>query len=418
MSCRLSDLFDTPIRNGLFRPTGVRGKGVKMINMGEIFAQGIIGDIEMELVPLSESEEERYLLKKGDLLFARASLADGAGKCCIFTGNEKTTFESHVIRIRINTNLADPRYYYYFLNSHVGKQLIETIVERTTASGIRSSDLANLLIPYPERKLQEKIANFGEILDRKIELNKQMNKYLEAIGKVVFRHWFVDFEFPNEEGKPYKASGGKMVYSEELDKEIPERWKPKPIDEIADFRNGLALQKFPARDGEEYLPVIKIKELRQGITESSDKANLDLPKEYIVNNGDLLFSWSGSLEVVIWCFGKGALNQHLFKVTSSKYPKWFFYYWILHYLPEYREIAAGKATTMGHIQRHHLTASQVVVPDDKTLENMNRVLSPIVERIISLKVETRFLSEVRDWLLPKLMSGKIRVSIDNKMERE
>jgi len=248
-------------------------------------------------------------------------------------------------------------------------------------------------------------------LEKRIELNQQMNRTLQEIGQAIFRRWFVDFEFPNEEDKPYKSSGGEMVHNEVLDKEIPKGWEIKPIDEIADFLNGLALQKFPARAREEYLPAVKIRELRQGITESSDRANLDVPEEYIVNDGDVLFSWSGSLEVVIWGFGKGALNQHLFKVTSSKYPKWFFYYWVNHYLPEYRQIAAGKATTMGHIQRHHLTASQVMIPDYETLERMDRLLSPILERISRTKVETKILSEIRDLLLPKLMSGKIRVPV-------
>jgi type I restriction enzyme S subunit len=262
---------------------------------------------------------------------------------------------------------------------------------------------------------QRIIAKILNALEKRIELNQQTNRTLEAIGQAIFKRWFVDFGFPNEEGKPYKSSGGEMVYNEELDEEIPTGWQVKPIDETADFLNGLALQRFPSRDGEEYLPVIKIRELRQGITEASDKANLDMPKEYVVNDGDILFSWSGSLEVVIWGFGKGALNQHLFKVTSSKYPKWFFYYWILHYLPEFRQIAAGKATTMGHIQRHHLTASQVAIPDDKTLERMDQVLGPILERTSRIRIETRLLSEIRDSLLPKLMSGKIRVPFRKKI---
>jgi type I restriction enzyme S subunit len=272
--------------------------------------------------------------------------------------------------------------------------------------------LMHITLPSPGE--QRSIAHILGTLDDKIGLNQQMNKNLENIGQTIFKRWFLDFESPNEEGKPYKSSGGEMVYNEVLDKDIPKGWETKPIDEIADFLNGLALQKFPARDGEECLPVVKIRELRQGVTESSDKANLDVPEEYVVNDGDVLFSWSGSLEVVIWGFGKGALNQHLFKVTSSKYPKWFFYYWVIHYLPEYRHIAADKATTMGHIQRHHLTASQVAVPDNKTLETMDKLFAPILEKIGRIKVETRILSEIRDLTLSKLMSGKIRVPVTNE----
>jgi len=307
-------------------------------------------------------------------------------------------------------NMGDIRFWYYFLlylqlnkmNSH------------SAVPGLNRDTVYEIRREIPEFPEQHAIANLLAILDSKTELNQRMNRTLEAVGQAVFKHWFVDFEFPNEEGKPYKSTGGKMVYNEELNSEVPEGWEVKPINEIADFLNGLALQKYPAREGEEYLPVIKIRELRQGITESSDKANLDVPKEYIVGDGDILFSWSGSLEVVIWGFGKGALNQHLFKVTSQKYPKWFFYYWLLRFLPEYRAIASDKATTMGHIQRHHLSASKVVVPDEKTLEKMDKVLSPITERRARLQIESRFLAEIRDCLLPKLMSGKIRVPISKE----
>jgi type I restriction enzyme S subunit len=301
-------------------------------------------------------------------------------------------------------------FFYFFADERIITEANNSS-EGTRMPRARWDYIERLEYPIPRLPEQRAIAKILSDLDSKAELNQGMNKTLEAIEQAIFKRWFVDFEFPNEEGKPYKSSGGKMVYNEVLDKEIPAGWHVEPIDEIADFLNGLALQKFPARDGEEYLPVIKIRELRQGVTESSDKANLEVPREYIVNDGDILFSWSGSLEVVIWGFGKGALNQHLFKVTSSKYPKWFVYQWIVHYLPEYRQIAAGKATTMGHIQRHHLTASQVTIPDSKTLERMDHLLAPILERISRTKIETRILSEIRDSLLPKLMSGKIRVPI-------
>ena len=237
-----------------------------------------------------------------------------------------------------------------------------------------------------------------------------MNKTLEFIARTIFKHWFIDFEFPNEEGKPYKSSGGEMVDSE-LGK-IPKNWTIKKLDEIAYFLNGLALQKYPAITENDYLPVIKIKEMNSGISESSDKASRDIPPEYIVHNGDVLFAWSGSLGVTIWCSGEGALNQHIFKVNSDEYLKWFFYEWLLHYLPDFIEIARDKATTMGHIQRHHLSESLVAVPDSNELEIMNNILKPIIDRIINLRVDSDILTRTRDLLLPFLLSGKIRVPLE------
>ncbi|MDP9311309.1 MAG: restriction endonuclease subunit S, partial [Chloroflexota bacterium] len=159
----------------------------------------------------------------------------------------------------------------------------------------------------------------------------------------------------------------------------------------------------------EYLPVIKIAELRRGVTESSGKASPTIPNKYIIDDGDVLFSWSGSLEVVIWCGGRGALNQHLFKVTSANYPKWFYYLWTKAHLSDFQAVAASKATTMGHIQRHHLTAAKVLVPPPDLVSSMTSILEPLLERIVANNLETRTLSTMRDVLLPTLLSGEVRV---------
>lgn len=324
---------------------------------------------------------------------------------------EQATLASGIFLIRTKSHMLNQNFLYQYFNSNFFKKLVASRIEGSVVPHLYQRDIELLLIPLPPLPEQRAIAKILSDLDAKIELNQQMNKTLEEIGRAIFKHWFIDFEFPNEEGKPYKSSGGEMEYNEELGKEIPKGWRVKSIDEVAYFLNGLALQKYPAENDEEYLPVIKIRELRQGITESSDKASVNIPKNYIVNDGDILFSWSGSLEVVIWAYGKGALNQHLFKVTSKNYPKWFYYYWILEYLPEYRHIAEGKATTVGHIQRHHLKNSLVLIPDKITLLKMDQMLSPLIEKIIRVRVESRNLSSIRDLLLPKLMSGKIRVPV-------
>ncbi|MFQ5621695.1 MAG: restriction endonuclease subunit S, partial [Candidatus Nanoarchaeia archaeon] len=147
----------------------------------------------------------------------------------------------------------------------------------------------------------------------------------------------------------------------------------------------------------------------------TDLANSSIPTEYIVKDGDILFSWSGSLEVVIWCGGEGALNQHLFKVTSETYPKWFYYYWTLHHLMKFKGIAADKATTMGHIKRTHLSEAKVLVPPKQEMEELSQIFIPIVNKIININLEIRSLRKTRDLLLPKLMSGKIRVPIEVKI---
>lgn len=395
-SVPFAEILALPLRNGLTRPTNTRGSGTKMINMGELFAHSRINNIPMERVPVSEGEATKYLLEPGDLLFARQSLVmSGAGKCSIFLGaKEPVTFEGHLIRARVDVNKGDPTFYYYFFNSIFGRSAIESIIEQVAAAGIRGSDLARLHVPYPSVTIQRTIAYVLGTLDDKIELNRQMNQTLEDMAQALFKSWFVDFE-------PFRDKG---LQDSPLE-EIPLGWETKPLDKVANFLNGLAMQKYPP-EGDDYLPVIKIAELRKGVTESSGKASPFIDKAYIVKDGDIIFSWSGSLEVCIWCGGDGGLNQHLFKVTSEYYPKWFYYHWIKYHLPEFQAIAAGKATTMGHIQRYHLSNAYVAIPPQDQLEQMHNIMDPIMGQIIQNNIQSRILTGIRDTLLPKLLSGE------------
>ncbi len=156
-----------------------------------------------------------------------------------------------------------------------------------------------------------------------------------------------------------------------------------------------------------------MRKLRAGNTNGADWAGSNVPPEYVIGDGDVLFSWSGSLEVELWCGGRGALNQHLFKVTSANFPKWFYFLWTRYHLPAFQAIAAGKATTMGHIQRRHLSDAEVFIPTDAELEKMNSQMSSIIEKMIANNLESRSLAALRDALLPKLLSGGLRVKSDS-----
>lgn len=298
----------------------------------------------------------------------------------------------------------DLKFMYYFLKT----QSLDKMNSHSAVPGLNREEVYKKEISIPQIKEQKAIANILSSLDEKIELNNQMNKTLEEMAQTLFKRWFVDFEFPNEDGEPYKSSGGEMVDSQ-LGM-IPKGWDVGALDQIAEFLNGLAMQKFRPTEGEDSLPVLKIKELNQGKTDSSsDRCKKSIQENYIINDGDIIFSWSGSLNVKIWCGGQAGLNQHLFKVTSSKYPKWFYYMWIQQYLETFIRIAADKATTMGHIKRQHLSDAKVLIPNKRVLESMNNQFICVINKVIELNIENRTLVNLRDTLLPKLMSGDIRV---------
>ena len=348
----------------------------------------------------------RYTVNEGDIVI---SIVGTIGLVSIIgkTLDGANLTENCVKLIELKNVNRD--YLYYYLTSIYGKREFEKGTVGAVQAKLPIKNIQQVSIKLPNLSQQKAIADILSSLDDKIEVNNQMNETLEEMAQALFKRWFVDFEFPNEEGKPYKSSGGEMVESE-LGM-IPKGWNVKSLDQIASFLNGLAMQKFRPNEDEDSLPVLKIKELRQEkVTSDSDRCTVNIDSKYKVNDGDVIFSWSGTLDARIWCGGEVGLNQHLFKVTSDLYPKWFYYMWVVEYLHQFIRIAADRATTMGHIKRQHLTEAQVLVAPKDQLDKMGKVLTPIIEKIIQNKVEKRSLESLRDTLLPKLMSGEIRVS--------
>ena len=331
---------------------------------------------------------------------------------------EKHGFDRYVISqsqmaVRVPKRAADRDFVYYFLQSPQFVAYVETSTIQTGVPHINLSILRSTPATWPAKEQQTKLASILTVFDDKIELNRRMNETLEAMARAIFKDWFVDFgptRAKAEDRAPYLAPELWDLFPDALDDEgKPVGWKGKPLDQIAKFLNGLALQKFPAFDPEDSLPVIKIAELRSGITAKSNQASREVPKKHIVTDGDFLFSWSGSLMAKFWTEGEGAVNQHLFKVTSDQYPAWFFSHWVHHHLEGFQAIAASKATTMGHIQRRHLKEAMTNCPPDDVLTILGQTVGPLVEYTIKNALEARTLTQTRDLLLPKLMSGEIRL---------
>jgi type I restriction enzyme S subunit len=312
-----------------------------------------------------------------------------------------------------------------FISYHLRTIDFNSCSDKAAVPGVNRNHLHELQTAIPPIAEQKAIAHILGTLDDKIELNRKTNETLEAMAKALFKSWFVDFDpvRAKVEGRP---TGLPTEISDlfpdsfedsELG-EIPSGWEVKALDDVAHFLNGLALQKFPSQAGEPTLPVIKIAQLKKGDTSGADRCSTAVPDEYVIRDGDVLFSWSGSLAVDIWCGGEGALNQHLFKVTSKTYQKWFVYQWVKHHLPEFQVIAQGKATTMGHIQRHHLSEANALVPKTSLLSAMDSAFTPLLERAFGLRRQSRELSLIRDALLPKLISGEIRIPDAERMVEE
>lgn len=313
----------------------------------------------------------------------------------------------------VNENLVIPKYLYYKL-SQIDFNYYN---EGTTIPSLRTETLYKIDIDLPKKNIQKKVVNLLNTIDKKIENNQKIITNLEELSQTLFKRWFVDFEFSDENGNPYKSSGGEMVDSELG--EIPKSWTVKNLDDIANYVNGLAMQKYKHVDDKLSLPVVKIKELKNGSTdENSNRCTSNIPEKALINDGDIIFSWSATLLVKMWCGGEAGLNQHLFKVSSDKYPKWFYYYWTKRYIDYFIGIAKDKATTMGHINRKHLSHAKILIPNDQTLEMFSRTFNELLEKELNVSKENKSLVKLRDTLLPKLMSGEIEIPDDIEVNED
>lgn len=342
---------------------------------------------EQNLPKVSDEDKARlskYVLKEGDIVFSRVGSVD---RCSyVDAAHDGWMFSGRCLRVRPNTEV-DPLYLYYFFCLEDTKQFVRNIAVGATMPSINTKLLGEVEVAYPSQTEQQKIVALLSALDDKIEINQKINDNLYAQAKAIFAQRFIGIET------------------------IPDGWKKGNLLDIANYLNGLAMQKFRPRDDEVGLPVLKIKELRQGSCDvSSELCSPSIKPEYIVHDGDVIFSWSGSLLVDIWCGGTCGLNQHLFKVTSETYDQWFYYLWTAHHLERFIAIAADKATTMGHIKRGELEKAEVLIPSEKDYKEISSLMNPLFNLIIANRIEARKLTEFRDELLPKLMSGEIDVS--------
>ncbi|HEM6340278.1 TPA: restriction endonuclease subunit S [Streptococcus suis] len=317
-------------------------------------------------------------------------------------------FYPHNTTLFVKDFKGNDRKYIYYLLKHL------KLNDFKTGSGVPTMNRNHLhplkVNAFIDKNYQVKLSSILSILDQKIALNNQINEELEAMAKTLYDYWFVQFDFPDENGKPYKSSGGKMVYNDQLKREIPEGWRVDSLWNIATFYNGLAMQKFrPASETDESLPVIKIREMFSGFSKDTEKASTTIPKEAIIEAGDILFSWSATLEVILWGGEKGALNQHIFKVTSEKYPKSFIYNELRSYLKVFKTIAELRKTTMGHITQDHLKQAMIIVPPNNLIDEIHNRISLILKQQLDLKQQNQELSQLRDWLLPMLMNGQVKV---------
>ncbi|MGQ7452114.1 restriction endonuclease subunit S [Streptococcus suis] len=305
--------------------------------------------------------------------------------------------------IIINEEKADFEYVYYYL-----KTQYESL--RSLSSGVRNNlnanDIKNYEIRIPESLVeQSNISKILSVLDQKITLNNQINEELEAMAKTLYDYWFVQFDFPDENGNPYKSSGGKMVYNDQLKREIPEGWGVQNIFDVATVQYGYPFSSDAINDSELGIPIVRIRDILQNTISGYSTEEVD--DRYKIEEGEILIGMDGNFHINYWTLPGCYINQRVLKINSNILSNIIIHYQIAPYI-QLREKSVSR-TTVGHLSDKDIKSLLIVTPSDDLLENINNIFDQILPLTIKNKQQNQELTQLRDWLLPMLMNGQVKV---------
>jgi type I restriction enzyme S subunit len=435
-SIRFGDLLASEgTRNGIYKSKEFHGRGAKIVNMGELFAYPRLFDVEMKRVDIDSGEEEKFSLKAGDLLFARRSLvAEGAGKCSIVKEVKgATVFESSIIRARVDTNKADSEYLYYTFSSVVGRNLLGTILRQTAVSGITGTDLVELEIPLPPVAEQKAIAHILGTLDDKIELNRKTNETLEAMAKALFKSWFVDFDPVRA-----KVEGRPTGLLAEISDLFPDSFEDSELGEIPSGWNvqsagkqyDISIGKTPPRKESQWfstskvdMPWLSIRDLGE-VGVYADRTSESLTREAvekfnvkIVPPDTAVLSFKLTIGRVAITGSEMLTNEAIAHFSSLTRGAGSEYTYCL--LSQYDYHSLGSTSSIATaVNSQILRDMPLVVPPESIARAFCDTAAPIFSSIKCGQQETHCLSDFRDALLPKLISGEIRIPDAEKMLEE
>ena len=398
------DLFAEKTRNGVYKPADFHGSGVKIVNMGELFAAGKIGSQRMERVELSESERHVSLLRENDLLFARRSLVEsGAGKVSIVHGlTEETTFESSIIRVRLNTELCNPLFYYYWLSSFPGRAVILPLITGLNVKGIRGSELTGIKVSYPPLNIQNRISDILSAYDSLIENNQKQITLLEEAAQRLYKEWFIDLRFPGHESTPIHDG-------------IPAGWEKDRADSFFEITIG----KTPPRAEKQWfvsgkcgIPWGSISDMGNAGAFVFDTAEaltddaVDKHNVKVIPAGTVLLSFKLTVGRVSIATTNMCTNEAIAHFRVDDTLRSYTYFYLKSF--EYDKLGNTSAISQA-VNSKIIKAMPFIMPDKETLLLFSKVASPFLNEIYQKQAQNRFLVEARDRLLPKLMSGEIEV---------
>jgi type I restriction enzyme S subunit len=375
---------------------------------GDNIVQGTLRWENAKRWPKAEiSNYEEFLLNEGDVILAmdRPWIDAGLKFSKISTADLPCLQVQRTARLRGGKNLSTA-YLKYIIASDSFAKYVQLINTGSNVPHISSQQIKDFPVSVPTIEEQEKIAKILSDLDSKIELNNKINAELEAMSKTIYDYWFVQFDFPNAKGKPYKSSGGKMVWNDELKREIPEGWVVKSLFDVCNVQYGFPFSTTFFNEDGIGLPVIRIRDiLENSITNYSTETDID--NKYLIKKGDLLIGMDGNFHINYWSVEGCYLNQRVVKLSETILPNIYLRHQVEPFI-KLREQSVSR-TTVGHLSDKDLKAIRVLVPSKEIIKVIQDLFNSSLNKIIQNKNENQQLASLRDWLLPMLMNGQVKV---------
>ncbi|HAX2330840.1 TPA: restriction endonuclease subunit S [Escherichia coli] len=423
------------ISYGIVQPGQHQEDGIGIIRVNNIQNGNIYIDDVLKVSHEIESKFAKTRLEGGEVLL---TLVGSTGISAITTKALQGWNVARAVAVIKPCDEISAEWIHICLQSPFTKYFLDSRANTTVQKTLNLKDVKEIPLPIPPHEERVSLEKIYFNFENRINLNIKINKILEEMSQNLFKSWFVDFDpvvdnaldagnpIPealqsraelrqkvrnSADFKPLPAEIRSLFPSEFEETElgwVPKGWQIKSLDHIANFQNGLALQKFrPKNMEDDYLPVLKIADLRAGQITNDERARTDISDSCKVYDGDMIFSWSGTLMIDIWTGGNAALNQHLYKVTSKKYPQSFYFMWTIQHLSRFQHIAEAKAVTMGHIKKGDLSNSFCLIPTSSLITKYDNIVGGYLAKIKNQRLLNNQMTALRDTLLPKLISGEL-----------
>ena len=412
---KLSDLYE--MSSGISSTKEQAGHGSPFLSFSVVFNNYFLPDSLIDLMDTTEGDKQKYSINEGDIFLTRTSetVDELAMSSVALKDYPEASFSGFLKRLRpVDKRIVYPKFMAFYLRSPLFRRTIINNTVMTLRASFNEAMFSYLEIMLPDFDTQKKIGDFLYSLEKKKQTNNQINQELEAMAKTLYDYWFVQFDFPDQNGKPYKSSGGKMVYHPELKREIPEGWGVEKIEDIAQTGSGGTPKSTNVSyysNGE--IPWINSGELEQTVITSTSNF---ITEEGLNNSSAKLFP-SGTILVAMYGATAGKVsfltfeastNQAICAIMLNDIRMRYYLKNVIEDLYQYLvKLSTGSARD--NLSQDMIKNIKVVIPSNDILDRYYDFSNNIIKEITKKQQENEQLTQLRDWLLPMLMNGQVKV---------